>query len=109
LRTDIDVFRHNRFLGRCVTHDIDPGGTFLETSTLKLNSNDIVELDFAVRDLEDRREPIKAIVVRRTDAGICFLFTGYSSAFYRRMAELFGEHLDADALRSLTGNRAAAG
>ena len=106
LRTEMDVFCCNRLLGRYMTRDIDPGGTFLETSTLKLYPNDIVELDFAVHDREESREPIKAVVVRRTDAGIDLLFTGYSSAFYQRMAELFGELLDTDALRSLTANRA---
>jgi hypothetical protein len=109
MRLEMDVFSSNRFLGRGVTRDIDPAGTFLETPTLKLYPNDIVELDFADRDRDVNREPIKAIVVRRTDAGIDFLFTGYSSAFYQRMAELFGELLDLKALRRLTANRTVAG
>jgi hypothetical protein len=91
LRVEAKIFRHGVFLGRYITRDIDSCGAFVETGGLAMFENEIVQLTLAVPPEASVLVATKAIVVRRAEKGVGFMFTNYSADSYVRMGRLIDE------------------
>jgi len=64
LRLTVEVFKRERFLGRCITRNMDVEGIFIEMRTTDLEANDVVKLIFVAPDSEHCDYTLIAGVVR---------------------------------------------
>jgi hypothetical protein len=73
-----------RKLAHTHTRNINPFGAFIEMPTVKLTTNDFVEIHFV--DRENNKEHLlqKGLVMHRNDDGVGVLFA-YDSAEFRKM------------------------
>lgn len=70
LRVAVDVFKRERFLGRCITRNMDVEGVFIEAPTIDLEPNDVVRLVFVVPGYERCDCALIAGVARRDADGL---------------------------------------
>lgn len=70
LRIAVEVVKGRRYLGRHVTRNMNVEGVFVEMCTTDLDTNDLVELTFVVREGEIREYSLMAGVVRRDGDGV---------------------------------------
>ena len=90
LQVGVDVYRDDRLLGSCCSHDIGLGGAFLDLNgSFSLPKDVDVDLVFSLQNNEhNTRHKITARVTRLSPQGVGLKFCEFDTGVFRSLQEI---------------------